>query len=329
MNKTIVELMDAPEGQRDLQWLKNSLQAAIVLELSTLPPYLCALWSIKDQSEPAAQLIDSVALEEMLHMGLACNMLTSIGGTPQINTSLPPYPGPLPGGVRPTLSVYLAGLSRDYLEHVFMEIEYPENGPIVMALGETYPTIGAFYDAILEAFKNLSPPITGKNQLTASIGDNDLYAITSIADVEKAINEIKQQGEGTSQLPTAPDFGGELAHYYKYAGIWHGNTFELIDGKWQYKGKPIPFPAVYPMSPIPEGGYSSPSPEAKNALQAFDTQFTKVLNFLQSAWMSGNKSELGKAVGAMRGLRSLAVALMQIPLPEGNGVYGPQFKLTA
>jgi hypothetical protein len=52
-----------------------------------------------------------------------------------------------------------------------------------------------------------------------------------------------------------------------------------------------------------------------------------VLNFLQSAWASGNKSELGKAIGAMRGLRSLAVALMHIPLPEGNGVYGPQFKL--
>ena len=40
-------------------------------------------------------------------MGLACNMLTTIGGTPQINTpaAVPKYPGHLPGGVRPHLTV--------------------------------------------------------------------------------------------------------------------------------------------------------------------------------------------------------------------------------
>ena len=208
-----------------------------------------------------------------------------------------------------------------------MEIEYPEAGPVVTALGEMYTTIGAFYDAILAAFKDLSPPITGNNQLTATIGDNELYAIKTIADAEKAINEIKQQGEGTSLLPTAPDFGGELAHYYKYAEIWRGTTLVQKDGKWQYAGDPIPFPAVYDMLPIPKGGYSSPSAEAKNALQAFDRQYTKVLNNLQSAWANGSQSDLGKAISAMFGLKSLAVALMQIPLPDGKGVYGAEFKL--
>jgi hypothetical protein len=95
-----------------------------------------------------------------------------------------------------------------------MEIEYPESGPVALAMGELYPTIGAFYDAILEAFKQEKPTITGERQLTGTIGGNQLYAIGTLDDVEKAINEIKQQGEGTSQSPQAPDFGGELAHYW-------------------------------------------------------------------------------------------------------------------
>jgi hypothetical protein len=329
VGKSIIELMQAPVAQRNLNWLGHSLQAAIKLELSTLPPYLCAMWSIKDQSGAVYDLIDSVVLEEMVHMGLACNMLTTIGGTPHINIDVPTYPGPLPGGVRPELNIYLAGLSKDYLKNVFMEIEYPESGPIALAMGELYPTIGAFYDAILAAFKQLNPTISGERQLTGTIGGNELYVIKTLADVEKAINEIKQQGEGTSQSPQTPDFGGELAHYYKYAEIWHGNTLIKKDDKWQYIGDKIPFPDVFPMTPIPTGGYTDLSVAAKNALQAFDMQYTRVLNSLQTAWANGSKSDLGKAIGAMFGLQPLANALMEIKLPDGSGVYGPNFKLIA
>jgi hypothetical protein len=130
--------MQVPTDQHDLQWLKQSLQAAIELELSTLPPYLCCLWSIKSQDGPAYDLIDSVVLEEMLHLGLACNMLTGIGATPEIVTEYQAitYPGPLPGGVRPTLSVFLSGLSKTSFE-MYMQIEYPETGPVA-SLSETY-----------------------------------------------------------------------------------------------------------------------------------------------------------------------------------------------
>jgi hypothetical protein len=34
-------------------------------------------------------LINSVGLEEMLHMGFACNMLKEIGGTPEVVTGTP------------------------------------------------------------------------------------------------------------------------------------------------------------------------------------------------------------------------------------------------
>lgn len=324
MSKKIIELMEVSPEERDLKWLQDTLQCAIELEFATIPPYLCGMWSIKNRHETAYRLIKSIVLEEMLHMGLACNMLTAIGGTPQINTKIPPYPGHLPGGVRPELTVYLAGLSKDYLLNVYMQIEYPEAGPVVLALGETYPTIGAFYDAILDTFKQVSPSVSETNQLAQE--DLQLFVITTIDDAEKAINEIKEQGEGTSQSPLAEDFGGELAHYYRFAEICHEKTLVQKDGKWQYAGDDIPFPKdVYPVAPIPEGGYVNQPSEAQPKLQEFDKEFTTMLHHLQSAWANGSQDDLDQAIDIMRDLGALATDIMKIPLPDGSGVYGPDF----
>jgi hypothetical protein len=319
--------MQVPVEQRGLVWLREGLQAAVEIEVSTLPPYLCGMWSIVSQRGPAYDLIRSVAIEEMLHLGLVCNMLAAIGATPQIVQGYQQriaYPGPLPGGVRPELTVYLAGLSLNYLKNVYMEIEYPESGPVVLALGQIYPTIGAFYSAILEAFQRLSPELTTRNQLTSPIG---VYVIATPCDVERAITQIKEQGEGTSESPLAEDFGGEMAHYYKYAEIFQGRTLIRVDGIWQYAGDPIPFPDVYPMAPIPAGGYQDPPEVVVAGLRAFNDQFATMLNKLDSAWANGSMSDLGMSVSAMFRLRSLARNLMQIPLSDKSGVYGPDFRL--
>jgi hypothetical protein len=330
MSNKIIELMQVPEEIRDINWLKQSLESAIKLELATLPPYLCAMWSIKGQSGAAYELIFNIAIEEMAHMGLVCNMLTTIGGAPQINKSIPTYPGPLPGGVRPELEVTLAGLSKDYVLNVCMQIEYPENGPVTFALGTIYTTIGAFYSAILTEFRKLSPAdFTGQKQIRSGIG---VFPILKLADAEKAISQIKEQGEGTSQSPLAVDFGGELAHYYKFGGIWHENTYvQQSDKSWKYTGPPaIPFPDVYPMSPIPKGGYVRPAQPVQQALDAFNAKFTQLLKNLQDAWDNGSQSSLGKAVNYMGELEALATAIMQFDIPDGSGgVYGPNFILVS
>ncbi len=139
-------LMSVPFNQHDITWLKSSLQAAVELEFATIPPYLCALWSIKDQSGEVYGRIQKIVLQEMLHMGSACNMLTTIGGTPSINipSAVPKYPGPLPGGVRPQLTVALEGLSKRVVADVFMEIEYPEHGPVALALTPFSRRSGSF-----------------------------------------------------------------------------------------------------------------------------------------------------------------------------------------
>ncbi|MEG5031584.1 ferritin-like protein [Microcoleus sp. AT3-D2] len=326
----IVELIQVPNHKRNLDWLKNSLNAAIELELATIPVYLCAWWSIKDPSSTASTVIRTILIEEMLHMGLVCNMLTTIGGTPEISTVLPTYPGSLPGGVRPQLKVYLAGLSKDYLSKVCMEIEAPELAPTGLYLGKAYPSIGAFYDAILNAFQQINPPMSGKNQMSGDIGPNQLYEIKTIADVEKAILEIKEQGEGTGNSPEAVDFGGELAHYYKFAEVYYERTLIQVDGKWDYTGQAIDFPDTYPMGEVPSGGWPNPSPEVLGHLKDFNTIFKSVLHHLQSAWVKGDVNEFNTGIGKMFYLKGIVTKLLQTPLPDGSGkTYGPDFLLSA
>jgi len=313
----IVQLMEVRSDERDKDWLRKALQAAIELEFATIPPYLCALWSIKDDRGPVYDRVLNIVLEEMLHMGLACNMLTALDGTPRISDprAVPKYPGPLPGGVRPELKVPLSGLTKDLVERVFMQIEYPRDGPVALFRGETYPTVGAFYDAILAAFRKIpGSEISAARQLTSG----GLYRLRSLADVEKAINQIKEQGEGTSQSPLAEDFGGELAHYYRFAEIVNGRELvKRTDGKWKYEGREIPFPEVFPMAEVPKGGYA----ESKD----FDRKYSAMLGKLQRAWEKGHEGQLRSAMEDMRTLGTLARELIKRPLPSGNGTYGPSF----
>src|SRR6267142_746958 len=58
--KRIPQLLGRPEQQRGLEWLELALQSAVSVEFSTIPPYLSALWSIKDQTHPVAASIRNV-----------------------------------------------------------------------------------------------------------------------------------------------------------------------------------------------------------------------------------------------------------------------------
>ena len=62
------------------------LQKAIMLEHSTIPPYLTAMFSLRTGTNaPIARQIHEIVIEEMLHMAIAANILIAIGGYPAIN----------------------------------------------------------------------------------------------------------------------------------------------------------------------------------------------------------------------------------------------------
>jgi ferritin-like protein len=343
------DLLGVPELHRDPDWLLDSLQVAVELELSTLPPYLCGLWSIKDQNTVvehptpnALALIRSVVFEEMVHMGLACNMLSTIGGTPRM--VVPRYPGPLPGGVRPDLTVYLSGLTHDLVRDVFLQIEMPEHPvPIEMSITvpakrpeptgpnaeTTYHTIGEFYDAISKAFEQADESIIKcERQLTTSFSDQEderVYPIDSRRKALQAITEIKEQGEGTSRDPEAVGFH-ELAHFYRFGELYEGKALKKVaPDLWAFDGDPIAFPDCWPMAEVPDGGYSH------HVTGIFDGLFTSVLANLEAAWMEGGhagQAFLQNGVNVMFSLAGEATRLMQIPAP-GGGNYGPDFRLAS
>lgn len=128
--RAVIRLMSVPPATRDLPCLQNALQAAIQLELGTIPPYLYAYWSIDPAAadpDGVASSIRQIAIEEMQHMGIACNLLASTGGHPDILGAVSAYPTMLPKDVHKGLAVGLASLSPDLVLKTFMVIEEPQS----------------------------------------------------------------------------------------------------------------------------------------------------------------------------------------------------------
>ncbi|MFI6001722.1 ferritin-like protein [Streptomyces sp. NPDC051366] len=326
---SIAELLDVPPEHRGLEWIRNSLQTALAVELSTLPPYLCAYWSIKNPDEEAAQTIKSIIFDEMFHMGLVCNMIAAVGGDPQIlkaGRSLN-YPGELPGNVRPGLEVYLSRLDQDSAK-MFMAIEKPEHP---LAEFDGVATIGKFYDGIRDAFRAVPnvPLMDTSRQMTWDVGDNKLKVLESIKDIERAIDIIKEQGEGTDKMPNDPHIAGELAHYYKFGEIAHRARIKLVKrdpDEWKFKGGYVKDPDTYFMAKMPTRSWVNPVPKADKHLKSFNKTYTEMLRLLEKAWKDGDGAALGKSFEAMKELRDDAVELMQIKRPdEGIATYGPEF----
>ncbi|MGG8410271.1 ferritin-like domain-containing protein [Streptomyces sp. 12297] len=339
----IVELMEEPAERRDADWLKDSLQQALMLELATLPPYLSAMWSIEPQSGDVLKAFKRIVFDEMSHLGLVGNMLTTIGGVPRLGNvhTVPTYPGPLPGGVRPSLTVFLSGLSKESLD-LFAQIEEPDD-PIAEAPSHT--SIGTFYTAILEAFQDHAELIAGAHQLERDMqhhgAGNSLVALDSLADVEAAIEVIKEQGEGTSASPGNPHPGvtGELAHFYVFRELFHGRKLVKISespDRWEFTGDVITMPGTRPMGTVPGGGWGAPGQpppdaETQKLLDQGNQAYSRMLDLLENAWQAPDPDTANgffdDAVFKMIGLKAPAGALMLREVPGGNGkTYGPEFR---
>ena len=329
---TIAALMRQAAPNRDMQWLKDALQIAIQLELATLPPYLTARWTIVDRQDPVAQSIFQVRREEMLHFGIACNLSVAIGGSPVIADAgiVPTYPGHLPGGVLPNVEIRLKRLSRDQAG-VFMQIEYPQGGPIAFAAAsETFDSIGEFYSAIFAAFQMHNPSLDTRFQLQhPSLG---LSKIDTLDKVRTAIELIKIQGEGSKLTPEEKP--GDLAHYYRFGEIYHQKQFvkDAATGKWGFSGPAMPLPQVWPMADIPVGGYQRADvadPATWDLIATFDDQYSQMLRALQSAWQQGDPVLLRQAIGLMLAMGDTGAKLVQIPIPGRGENYGPCFRYVA
>jgi hypothetical protein len=318
----------------------TNLQTAIGVEFGTLPPYLYALYSIQPGTNPAAEeLIRSVALEEMIHMCLACNILNALGGYPSIQPQT--YPGPLPGDIGPPngnpLTLHLYPFSQQAMQQA-MAIEQPADPPdfpIITAGAAQGPvTIGQFY-AQLDQFLSTLPGsawTAGRNQIDDSqffVGQ--IFAVNGYADAHQAILNIVSEGEGTQQgTQYEPlDFQGELAHYFRFGEIWQDLVLTKTTAAPFYQWGPaalgVDWSGAYPAITDPGlHNFSQDPPAAQAAQLACNTAFSAMVQSLQNA-VNGQTGALGNAVRAMFDLRMAAMHAFTVRLADGVSVAGPAF----
>ncbi len=323
--------------QDELHELRTLLQQAVELEHSTIPPYLCAWFSLKTGvNDQIGQLIRSVVMEEMLHMALACNILNAVGGAPVINAPgfVPNYPAPLPLGPRGHLIVPLEPFSKDLIKNVFMVIEEPD---VTKIPGNQPPqtdghTIADFYQRITDLIETLGhDAFTGdpSRQVTQWHGPGELFEVTDPASAHRAIHEIVEEGEGAS--PIDPEDGyDELAHYYKFAEIYYGHRLVNEGGKWTFSGEPIPFDpdGVWPMLANPTLKSYPPGSQLASNAELFAGSYSKLLKGLHRTF-NGEPTFLRNAIGSMYAVEVQAKELMRTAIPndpEGRTA-GPPFVL--
>jgi hypothetical protein len=232
------------DGISSLKDLKQALYLAAQLEFSTIPPYLCAQWSIVHDPDRVEGLIHHVVGQEMNHMALAGNLLNAIGDVPRVARSgfIPKYPLKyLPGGIKQDKLVKLEPLSFDQLG-VFMQIENPEFPPVAYSAGGSPASIGDFYNEIISGFNRVKPRFCR----TANSVPVILYRpVTTVEEAIAVVTRIKVEGEGLQDSPDEPTYDGSShAHYYLFKEIYRQRRLVKTQAGWRFSGSKICFPEV-------------------------------------------------------------------------------------
>lgn len=302
------------------------IQNAIVLEHATIPPYLTAMFSIKEgENQEIERLIRSIVIQEMSHMTIAANLLVAMGGSPQINKKgfIPVYPGPLPMSIGgDDFEVPIKSLSKSLIYDVFMTIEEPESPIEPQSLSEempTFATIGQFYEAVKEKIRDLGNDIFLNNpdqQVLSWFDANHVFPIVDVDSACKGIDVIILEGEGTSTDPfEAP---GEPAHYYKFAEIYYGRRIIKTQTGYDYLGQVIPFhqAGVQPMIPNPSIEDYPVGSTVRILMERYAYSYSSLLNSLHDAF-NGDPQRINTAIGLMYELKLQAVDLMSTEISPG------------
>jgi len=232
--------------REDLWWL---LAEACQLEHMIMCQYLFAEWTLKDKSDGLTDeqsaaierwrgLLRGIAIEEMLHLALVANVMSSIGAAPYFGRpNFPQRSGYFPASIQLDLMPF----GERALKH-FLFLERPEGmerqdaegfvptspprDPLseseAMPRGQEFLTVGHLYRGIED----------GLTRLTHELGERALFvgspraqatpemfhwpqvvAVTDLDSALHAVGEIIEQGEGARGH-------WEDAHYGRFLQIW-------------------------------------------------------------------------------------------------------------
>ncbi|KAG1743632.1 ferritin-like-domain-containing protein [Suillus paluster] len=239
----------APASPEERQKFKSTivpmLREAVKVELSTIPLYLYSIYSIiKDDGKAGTQARRNMSIvvhQEMLHLALAGNLLTSIESGPQLYSAqfVPTYGGEDDVILHSNIPLRLEPCEKSNLE-CFLKIEAPYQPPPKLTYDEEsanidfrlhaapdteraleqYNSIGEFYTELEDMIKNSGPFITFKNK-DLQFAPTEFFPtnMTQVTDQESAHNALKviiDQGEGS--------VGVEDAHYQMFLDLYMKRT---------------------------------------------------------------------------------------------------------
>lgn len=345
---------------QDLPELYDYLYAAMQLEHATLPPYLVALYSIYPGTNlDAVQILRVVAVEEMLHLTIAANVLNAVGGKPDLTRKgfVPSFPAYLPDG-EDDFTVGTGAFTPESLQ-TFLKIERPgvsqpggrrllqhTRGGDRTYLGMhprdanlRYYSIGDFYNAVRDGLKALEETARGKGQ-TIFTGDpawqvtseyyysggGRLWPVTDLESALSALELIIQQGEGERQEIWSDK--GEIAHFYRFQQLTLGRYYLPTDKE---PGKPtgteinVDWSAVYPLKANVKLSDFAAGSELLTAAIDFNSAYRRFLDVLTQAF-NGKPELLLEAVPYMFSLRNMVNRLVRNPLSGGSNA-APTFEV--
>jgi hypothetical protein len=233
--------------------LIHTLTEAAEVEHNLLCSYLYAVFSMKRAEEPGLspaqadaverwrKAILKIALEEMAHLACVNNLLIAVGGAPHFDRANSPVaPGYHPADV----VVRLTPFDEATLDHLIF-LERPEGMEMKDGAGfepsgaqrqvpvegitpstNDYATVGALYDSIAEGFRMLAERLgevalidpAGRSQLDSELVKlPNIPRVTDLATALAAIEQIKEEGEGSS--------GGAVDSHF--------DRFQAIKRQWQ------------------------------------------------------------------------------------------------
>ena len=294
-----------------------------------------------------------ISIEEMLHMCLACNLLTAVGGAPHLRRpNLPVSPKAYP----PSFKLELAPFCRQSLEN-FLFIERPEDqepkateSPFpptpklsdIFSSAREYQSQGRLYGGIEDGLQYLSQKY-GEDGLflgppEAQIANTyfnlpGLNPVTDLTSAEAALQAIIVQGEGARGITEGSHYGRFLRIQEEYEQILREDpTFQ--------PGRPVMW---NPYSNLPNdiGDDSEVNliedPLSVDISNVFDGSYELLIQVLGRLFAHGEESEdeLSKLADITEGLMvdvigPLGDALTRLPAGSSHPelMAGPSFRFS-
>ena len=339
---------------RTREQLIHVLTEAAEIEHNLLCSYLYAVFSMKRAGEPGladrqAEAVErwrktilKIALEEMAHLACVNNLLIAIGGAPHFDrANLPIAPGYHPADV----VVRLTPFDEATLDH-FIFLERPEGADMLDGKGfaptggerevavagitpssEDYPTVGALYDSIADGFAALVDELgeavlidpAGRSQLDSELVRlPNIPRVTDLASALSAIEQIKEEGEGSTAS------GGDS----------HFDRFHAIKSQWsQLKSEDPAFRPAWPTAhdPVMRKPLDETmrvwvtEPSAAEHLDLANAIYGAMLSVLAQTFSVGEPDEqrvlMRASVELMEASATIATALARMPAnPAHPGV---------